>query len=252
MSNFDPNSYPGNGGWGVRRAQQPLGYSTDVSTPVVARFFNSVYAWMAAGLALTAVVSMVVASHIDDVAPLLHGPGFIVLIIAQLALVWTVSAAIYKLSAAAATGLFMLYAALNGVMLSSIFLVYTQASIAGAFVTTAGMFGAMSLYGMLTQTDLSRLGKILFMALIGLIIGTVVNMFFASSGLYWLCTYAGVIIFAGLTAYDTQRLKQIAYSTADNPAMASRLSVNGALLLYLDFLNMFLFLLRLFGNNSRR
>jgi FtsH-binding integral membrane protein len=177
-----------------------------------------------------------------------RGPALIILFIAQIALVVAISAAIRKINATVATGMFLLYSALNGLLLSVIFVVYTHASIAGAFVVTAGMFAAMSLYGFVTKTDLSRFGPLLFMALIGLIIASVVNIFWASSTLYWIVTYAGVLIFVGLTAYDTQKLKMIAVQTANDPAMAARLSVYGALTLYLDFINLFLFMLRIMGN----
>jgi FtsH-binding integral membrane protein len=138
-----------------------------------------------------------------------------------------------RLSAAAATGLFLLYATLNGVTLSVLFQVYTQSSIAGAFMVTAGMFGATSFYGMVTKRDLTSLGSLLFMSLVGLIIATIVNFFVASTMLYWIIGYGGVAIFVGLTAYDTQKLKELAYTTAGNPQLAARLAVNGSLALYL-------------------
>src|SRR5204862_4161782 len=138
-----------------------------------------------------------------------------------------------------------------GLTLSVIFLVYTQASLYSAFFITAGTFGGMSLYGFVTKRDLTSLGSMLFMALIGLIIASVVNIFWANSTLYWIISYAGVLIFVGLTAYDTQKLKQIAYATANDAAMAARLSINGALMLYLDFINLFLFILRIMGDRRR-
>ena len=147
-----------------------------------------------------------------------------------------------------ATGLFMLYSALNGLTLSAIFVVYTGASLATTFLVCAGMFAAMSIYGFVTKRDLTTMGSLLFMALIGLLIASVVNIFWANSTLYWIITYAGVLIFVGLTAYDTQNLKMIALQTADNPAMAARLAISGALKLYLDFINLFLFLLRTLGD----
>ena len=222
-------------------------YESGVDSSVVVRFFNAVYGWMAAGLALTAVVAWYVASH-PQALRLVLGPQVWLLFIVQIVLVVTISAAINKISAPVATALFMLYAALNGLTFSVIFLMYTKASLASAFGVTAGTFAAMSLYGMVTKTDPTRIGSFLFMALLGLVIASVVNMFWANSTMQWIITYAGVFIFVGLTAYDTQKLKQIAYATQNDPAMASRLSVNGALSLYLDFINLFLFILRLMGD----
>lgn len=171
-----------------------------------------------------------------------------ILVIVELALVFTVSGAINRIGTGAATALFMIYAALNGLTLSALFIVYAHASLASAFIVTAGTFAACSLHGFVTKTDLTSLGSFLFMALIGLVIASVVNIFFASSMLYWLITYAGVLIFVGLTAYDTQKLKMIAIQTEGAPELAARLSVVGALSLYLDFINLFLFMLRLMGN----
>ena len=139
-------------------------------------------------------------------------------------------------------------AAINGLTLSVIFLAYTLSSIAGTFFATAGTFGAVSVYGFVTKRDLTRLGSLLFMALIGFLIASVINIFWANSTLYWIITYAGVAIFVGLTAYDTQRLRAIAIATANDPRMAARYAINGALTLYLDFINLFLLLLRLMGD----
>ena len=227
-----------------------LEYESRADSATVAQFFNAVYAWMATGLALTAVVAWWVSTQPAVMAQIFRGPMLIALIIAELALVFVISMATQKINATAATVLFLLYSALNGLTLSVIFLIYTQASLAGTFAVTAGTFAAVSVYGYVTKRDLSTLGSILFMGLIGLILASIVNIFWANSTLYWIITYAGVLIFVGLTAYDTQKLKYIAYQTTDNPALAARLSVNGALMLYLDFINLFLFLLRILG--SRR
>ena len=143
--------------------------------------------------------------------------------------------------------MFLLYAALMGVTMSVIFLRYTNASIAAAFIACAVMFGVMSVYGMVTQRDLTSIGKMLFMGLIGLVVASVVNIFVHSNGMAWIISYAGVAIFVGLTAYDTQRLKAVALSLQDDAAMSARMSVSGALTLYLDFINLFLFLLRFMG-----
>jgi uncharacterized protein len=225
----------------------PLEYETDTRDAAVVKFFNAVYAWMAVGLAVTASVAWLVFTHPDVMKSVLSGGAMIGIFVAEIVLVLVISSAIRALNATAATALFVLFSALNGLVFSSIFLVYTLTSISGTFIACAAMFGVMSVYGMVTKTDLTSIGKILFMALIGLIVASVVNIFVHSSALYWLVSYAGVIIFAGLTAYDTQRLRTMAVSVQGDAAMAARLSVNGALILYLDFINMFLFLLRFMG-----
>ena len=225
-------------------------YESRAEVATVARFFNAVYAWMAAGLALTAVVAWWVSTRPDLMAQIFRGPVIIGLVIAQLALVFTISAATQRLGAGAATALFLLYSALNGLTLSVIFLQYPHATLAGAFLITAGMFGGMSVFGFVTKRDLSGMGSLLFMALIGLILASVVSIFWRNSVLTTVINYAGVLIFVGLTAYDTQRLKQIAVATANDPAAAARYSVNGALTLYLDFINLFLFLLRILGRRE--
>jgi FtsH-binding integral membrane protein len=226
---------------------QDLDYQSRVGTSTVASFFNAVYAWMCAGLATTALVAWW-ASTQPQLMGSLRGAGMLVLFLATIGLVVAITRAINALSATAATALFLLYSALMGLMLSALFIVYAHATLAAAFVVTAGTFGAVSLYGFVTKTDLTRMGSFLFMALIGLIIASVVNIFMHSPALYWLITYAGVLIFVGLTAYDTQKLKEIAYQTESNPALSARLSIVGALVLYLDFINLFLFILRLMGN----
>lgn len=220
------------------------------STGVVSSFMNQVYAWMSVGLGVTALVAWLTASNLNLLRTVLNPGTLLVLVLAELALVWVISAAINKIDATVATGLFIVYAALNGLTLSVIFLVYTAGSVAGAFVATAGMFGAMSLIGFTTRIDLTRMGGFLLMALIGLILASIVNIFVASSALYWVITYAGILVFLGLTAYDTQKLIQIAHATDGDPRMAARLAVVGSLSLYLDFINLFLFILRILG--SRR
>lgn len=174
---------------------------------------------------------------------------FLGLIIAELALVWYVSARIQSLSFTTATGLFMLYSFINGLTLSVIFLAYTTTSIASTFFVTAGTFGAMSLYGYFTKKDLTSLGNLLFMLLIGLIIATVVNIFWANSTLYWITTYAGIFIFVGLTAYDTQKIKRL-LNGQEITEESQKMALLGALSLYLDFINLFLYLLRIFGDRK--
>ena len=230
---------------------QPLDYERGVEVGVLARFFNAVYAWMAAGLAITALVAWWVSSR-PDVVRYVRSPGpLILLIIVQLALVWTVSGAIRRISATTATVLYLLYAALNGLTLSVIFLAFTHAVIASAFIVTAGMFGAMSLYGFVTRRDLTSMGAFLFMGLIGIILASVVSVFWHNTVLTVLINYIGVFIFLGLTAYDTQKLKAMAMATQNDAALAARLSITGALALYLDFLNLFLLMLRILGDRNR-
>ena len=242
MSQF-PNPY---------QPSRPLDYAGQLDAGVVARFFNSVYAWMAAGLAVTAAVAWWVSTQPAFIAQIFHGPILFILIIAQLGLVWAVAGAVNRINATAATVLFMLYSALNGLTLSVILLVYTQAVIASAFVVTAGTFAAMSVYGFVTRRDLTALGSLLFMALIGLILASVVSIFWHPTWLTVAINYVGVLIFVGLTAYDTQRLKHIALQTQNDPALAARMSIVGALKLYLDFLNLFLFIVSILGGGNRR
>ncbi|MGD0540848.1 MAG: Bax inhibitor-1/YccA family protein [Tepidisphaeraceae bacterium] len=235
--------------WGspISGRSQPFDFATGTRDSTAIHFFNAVYAWMAVGLAVTAAVGWFVSNNIAQFRQFFSTGAMFGIVILELVLVVAITGAVNRIGATAATALFVLFAAINGLMLSSIFLVYSLPSIAGAFVASAAMFAVMSLYGMFTKTDLATMGKILFMALIGLIVASVVNIFVANSALYWLVSYAGVIIFAGLTAYDTQRLQVMAVQTQGNTAMAARLSVVGALILYLDFINMFLFLLRFMG-----
>jgi uncharacterized protein len=215
-------------------------------------FVQRVYGWMAGGLALTAVVSAVTVMSPTLVQAVFGSPLLWVLLIVELGLVIGLSAAINRISAATATLLFLLYAAINGVTLAGIFFVYTAQSIATAFAVTALTFGATAAYGAVTKRDLTSLGSFMFMGLIGLIIASVVNFWFQSPMIYWLTTYFGVFIFVGLTAYDAQKIKQIGMSAALDREGSGRASIIGALRLYLDFINLFLFMLRIFGGGNRR
>ncbi len=248
MSQYPPPLPPQGGYPGANVRESYPAYAVDRGA--VAAFFNVAYAWMAAGLALTAVVAWFVSTQPDIQRVVFNLPVLIGLIVVELALVWVISAAVNRLNATTATALFMLYAALNGLTLSVIFLRYTHASIASTFLVTAGTFGAMSVYGFVTKRDLTKLGSLLFMALIGFLIASVVIIFLKSPAMYWILTYVGVLIFVGLTAYDTQKLKEVAAETAHDSNMAARLAVTGALILYLDFINLFLLLLRILGNRS--
>lgn len=213
-------------------------------------YMAQVYGWMTCGLLLTAFISWYAANS-PAVMELVFANRitFFGLVIAQLVVVFVLSGLVHKLSGAVATALFMLYSALTGLTLASIFLVYTYSSIASTFFVTAGMFGAMSFWGYTTKRDLSKMGSILFMALIGLLLASLVNFWLKSPALMWAITYIGVLVFVGLTAYDTQKLKAIGENidTRDKENLR-RYSIMGALTLYLDFINLFLMLLRIFGN----
>ena len=211
-------------------------------------FVHRVFAWMAIGLTITGAIAWAVGTSVSEDYWQEHTALLIGLIVLELAVVFGLVAAINRMSATVAVGAFFLYSALNGVTLSIIFVAYTAGSIAGTFFITAGMFGSMAALGWFTKRDLSGLGSILFMALIGLILASIVNIFVASSGLYWVTTFAGVLIFAGLTAYDMNKIKQMQQAGVDADSEQGRkAAVLGALSLYLDFINLFLFLLRIFG-----
>lgn len=218
---------------------------------VQSEFVRRVYNWMALGLAVTAITALLTVSS-PGMLQLLFGNSIVLLllIVAELGIVIALSAAIEKLSAPTASLMFFVYSFLNGLTLSVIFLVYTQASIANTFFVTAGTFAAMSVYGYTTKRDLTSWGSFLTMGLIGIIIGSVVNFFFQSPMMYWLITYAGIIVFVGLTAYDAQKIKEMAYAGFSGEAVERKAAVLGALRLYLDFINLFLLLLRLFGRRN--
>lgn len=225
-----------------------LYYQRERAAEVQSEFIRRVYNWMGIGLATTAVVAMFTASSQTMLKFIFGTPMvFFGLIIAELGLVIALSAAINRLQASTAALMFFIYSALNGLTISAIFLAYTQASIASTFFITAGTFGAMSIYGYTTKRDLTSWGSFLFMGLIGVVIASVVNMFLHSESIYWLVTIGGVIVFVGLTAYDTQRIKAMAYQGFSDSEMERKGAVIGALRLYLDFINLFLLLLRLFG-----
>ncbi len=214
---------------------------------VMSQVMKQVYVKMFLALLVTGFVSMWAAgSEVFLNALFANSWGIWVLMGAEVLLVIAISGAINKLSSAMATALFFLFAIVNGLSLAPIFLLYTQGSIASTFFITATTFGAMSIYGYFTSTDLSKFGSILVMALIGLIICVVVNIFVASSTLDWIISGAGVLIFIGLTAWDTQKIKQMALSMPD--ATNGRLATIGALSLYLDFINLFIYLLRFLGD----
>lgn len=209
------------------------------------------YLWMTMALAITGLTAYIVAGNEMILNILFNFRAAIwILLIAEIGLVVSLSAAIERLSLTTATLMFIVYALLNGVTFSTLFLAYSLPSLATTFFVTAGTFGAMSAVGFFIKKDLSAIGRILIMALIGIIIATVVNIFLASSGLDIIITYLGVLIFVGLTAYDTQKIKQMFQMAPDAGAHTQKYAVLAALTLYLDFINLFLYLLRFFGNRK--
>lgn len=229
---------------GISQSMPGAVTQTDVKS-----FLFRVYNWMAMGLAITGLTAFAVSSS-ETLVQLIFGNPILFwgLFIVEFLMVLGLSAAINKIPSIVAIGLFFLYAFVNGITLSFIFLAYTSASVYSTFLICAMMFGSVSVLGYITKMDLSKMGSFLFMALIGLVIASVVNIFLANSTLYWIISYAGVLIFVGLTAYDTQKIKQMAYNIDANSETGKKGAIIGALTLYLDFINMFLFLLRILGN----
>ena len=222
-------------------------YAMSTAFPALMR---KVFVWMTLALAITGLTAYGVATSPTILSLIFSSKvTFFGLIIAEFALVFAISGAINRLSLSTATLLFILYSVINGATLSSIFFAFSVATIGKVFFITAGTFGAMALVGYTTKTDLTSMGKLLFMALLGIIIASVVNMFVASSGLDLILSYVGVLVFVGLTAYDTQKIKQMCQTAPDAGESAQKLALIGALSLYLDFINLFLYLLRIFGNN---
>lgn len=225
---------------------------TLAQSSVFAVLMRNVYTWMACGLAMTALTAMIVGRNENWVYTIATSGMYWGLLIAEVVLVIFLSARIHKMSFATAGLMFAAYAILNGVTMSFIMLAYTAESIAQAFFVTAGTFGGMSLVGFFIKKDLSAMGRTLMMALIGLIIATIVNIFWQNSMMASILNYAGVIIFVGLTAYDTQKIKvmlqQAQYAGISD--QTNKLALMGSLTLYLDFINLFLYILRIFGNRK--
>lgn len=211
---------------------------------------RKVYVWMSLALVITGLTAYYVATS-PALVSLIFGSSVVMwgLIIGELALVIGLSAAINKLSLSAATLMFVLYSVVNGATLSTIFFAYTTSSIASVFFITAGTFAAMAAYGYFTKKDLTSWGRILFMALIGIIIASIVNIFLKSSGLNLIVSYLGVLVFVGLTAYDSQKIKEMFLQAPDAGEGMQKLALLGALTLYLDFINLFLHLLRILGSS---
>jgi FtsH-binding integral membrane protein len=222
-------------------------------TPAIARpdssFMTKVFAWMFIGLAITGGVAALIGSNDQLLTDITESPGILIgVVIGQLVLVIALVAAISRMPVGLAMLLFFVYSATVGVTFALLFELYTTESIFTAFLVTAGMFGALAVFGAVTKTDLTKLGAIAFMALIGLILATIVNLFWANETLYWVTTYAGVLIFSALTAYDMQKITRLSKAGLEGDA-ENRASIIGALSLYLDFINLFVFLLRIFGRS---
>jgi len=214
-------------------------------------FMRGVYGWMCLGLLVTAGASLFTVTSPSMMRAIFGNQLlFFVLVIAELGLVIGLSAAINRMSANTASLMFLLYSALNGITLAAIFVVYAKAVIMNAFLVSAGMFGVMSVYGLVTKKDLTSFGSFLFMGLIGIILASIVNIFLKSSMMDFVISCVGVLVFLGLTAFDTQKLKVMGQmAPADDATAVRRGTILGALTLYLDFINLFLMLLRLFGSN---
>jgi FtsH-binding integral membrane protein len=211
-------------------------------------FMARVFGWMTIGLMTTALVALTLNAFLGEQILKMGSGPFLILILIQFGIAMGMGFLINRMPAAVAAALFIIYSLVTGIVFSILFLVYTRGSIASTFFITAGMFGAMSAWGYTTRKDLTSMGSMLFMALIGLIIASIVNIFMQSGPLYWLCTFAGVIIFTLLTAYDTQKIKQSYAQGEYGSAAFERTAVFGAFILYLDFINLFLYLLRFLGN----
>lgn len=236
MNNYYNTSYPGAYG--------------SVSEAVSNKMIRNVYLWMTAALAITGLVAYYVAgSQAIRSALYSNGWALLVLFLAEIGLVIGLSAAINRISAMTATLMFALYSVLNGVTMSSIFLVYEIGSITSTFFVAAGTFGAMAIYGSVTKKDLTKVGNLCIMAVIGLIIAGLVNLLIRSTMVEMIVSGVGVLVFVGLTAYDAQKIKNMLYG-AEESEMTNKIAVLGALSLYLDFINLFLYLLRFFGRRK--
>lgn len=241
--------------YNIDKASGILGESTYINNNVQNAYLailKNVYLWMTLALGISGLTAIGVANS-HQLLELLYSNSIVLFIIflAQLGLVWFISAKINSISINTATALFIAYSILTGVTLASIFIVFTQESIANVFFISAGTFAGISIYGYTTKRDLSNWSAYLFMGLIGLIIASVVNWFMHSEILYWIISYVGVLVFVGLTAYDTQKIKQLALiSHEHNGDVPQKVALIGALTLYLDFINLFIYLLRIFGKRK--
>ena len=218
----------------------------------VSAILKNVYLWMTMALAISGLTAMLVAGNAELMQTIYAGRGTLfVLFLVQFGLIWLISARIGSMSFVTATLLYIAYSVVTGVTLSSIFLLFTTGSIASVFFITAGTFATLSIYGFVTKKDLSTWRSYLIMGLIGLIIASIVNWFLASEMMYWIISYVGVAIFIGLTAYDTQKIKQLAYAcNMEDEETRNKVALLGAITLYLDFINLFLYILRIFGKRK--
>lgn len=218
----------------------------------VTAVLKNVYLWMTLALAISGLTAMVVAGNAELVARIFATRGtLLILFLAQFGLIWAISSRIGTMSFVTATLLFLLYSVITGVTLSSIFLVFTMESLASVFFITAGTFAVVSIYGFVTKKDLSTWRSYLLMGLIGVIIASIVNWFLASEVMYWIVSYVGVAIFVGLTAYDTQKIKVLANQCyMEDSGTQNKVALMGAITLYLDFINLFLYILRIFGKRK--
>jgi uncharacterized protein len=226
-------------------------FSLDQTISEQQQFITKVYGWMSFALVITGITAYFTAAT-PSVMQLIFSSIYVFygLLALELGLVIGIGALINKISATVATALFILYSVVNGLTLSVIFLVYTQGSISLTFFVTALTFGSMSAYGYFTKKDLTSWGNLLLMALVGMIIASIANLFMKNEILYWITTYAGILIFVGLTAYDTQKIKNMNIAALENEDGVKKAAIMGALTLYLDFINLFLLLLRLFGRKK--
>ena len=218
----------------------------------VSAILKNVYLWMTMALVISGLTAMLVVGNAELVQTIYAGRGtLLVLFLVQFGLIWLISARIGTMSFITATLLYIAYSIVTGVTLSSIFLLFTTGSIASVFFITAGTFAALSIYGFVTKKDLSTWRSYLIMGLIGLIVASIVNWFLASEMMYWIISYVGVAIFIGLTAYDTQKIKQLAYAChMEDEETRNKVALLGAITLYLDFINLFLYILRIFGKRK--
>jgi len=222
---------------------QHQSYTTTQNT-----FLSRVFSWMSFALFLSGAIAFYISTNTELIRLVINNSYlFFGAIILELGLVLFISTSINRISYQTALISFLLYATLNGITLSFVFMIYTLGSVVAVFGVTAGTFSLMAMYGYYTKKDLTSFGSLLYMAVIGLIIASITNIFIASSAIYWVTTYAGVLIFVGLTAYDTQKLKRLGENIDDNSESGQKMAILGALSLYLDFINLFLYLLRILG-----
>ena len=240
------NMYPQ--GSGMRKPFE-LEYATD--NRAVTSFFNVVYAWMAVGIALTAAVGWMVSQN-TEIMKVVYGSraGYLIFGLAAFGIAMFVQTQATKISANVSTVLFLAYAGILGMLLSGIFIIYPSKTLFSAFLLTGGVFGGMSVYGFVTKRDLSRMGSILIMCFWGLFLASIVNLFVASGAMSWLITYGILAVFIGITAYQTQMLKEVAQQVAGDQVMAPRMAIFGALVLYIAFINIFLSILRILGDRK--